>query len=74
MMRSTDHPLLSEELIEAIAERAAEKAVTKLTHDLYAQIGRGIVNKIMTVIGVLAVALFFWAAGKGWIIPSSFKE
>jgi hypothetical protein len=53
---------LSDEQIELIAERAAEKALEKV----YAQIGRSFVTKVLWVVGtcVLAIAAYFKGVGK----------
>ena len=53
-------PILSAEQIEAIAERAAEKALEKV----YSEIGRNVVRKAMFVIGAAILALAAWL---GWI-------
>lgn len=57
----------SDEQIESIAERAAERAMKKLTDDAYRSIGQGVVSKLFWVVGVLATATYFWAQGKGYI-------
>jgi hypothetical protein len=59
------HVALSDEQIEIIAERAAEKAIEKMTANLYQEIGKGFINKALTLIGVLTVALAIWATQKG---------
>ena len=56
---------LSDEHIEMIAERAATKAMAKLTDEVYRSVGRGVVNKFFLVVGVLATAVYFWAQAKG---------
>lgn len=52
---------LSEEQMEMIAEKAAEKALQKV----YANVGKGIVHKLAWVIGAIVVGLLFWMGGKG---------
>lgn len=47
---------LSEADMEAIAERAAEKALAKV----YSQVGRGVLNKAAWLIGALIVAALVW--------------
>ena len=47
---------LSEELIEKIAERAATKAVAKLTDQVYRDVGKTVVQKFMWTVGVVALA------------------
>lgn len=62
-------PLLTEDQIEQIAERAAELAVKRVTEQAYAAVGKSIVEKVMWILGVCAVSLFFWLASKGAIKP-----
>jgi putative NADH-flavin reductase len=53
--------VLSEEQFEAIAERAADRALAKV----YEQIGRSIVTKILWVAGAAALAVAAWMKGSG---------
>jgi hypothetical protein len=57
--RATPH--LTQEQIEAIAERAAEVALERV----YTQIGKSVVNKFLWVIGALALAAFAYFKGLG---------
>jgi len=66
-MPHTNPVPLTDEQIEMIAERAAEKAMKKLTEDAYMSIGKGVVSKAFWIIGMVATALFFWLAQKGII-------
>lgn len=59
---------LSDEHIEIIAERAAEKAVKKMTDEVYKTVGKGVIEKLLYITGALAVALYFWLQSKG-VIP-----
>ncbi len=54
-------------LVDEIAEKAAEKAISKMTDHVYQEIGRGIVSKIMWLAGVVVVGLYFWLSGKGYM-------
>lgn len=63
---STASPL-TEEQIEAIAEKAADKAVAKLTDHVYREVGRGVISKFLWICGATAAAAFLWAKSKGWI-------
>lgn len=56
---------LTEEQIEEIAERAAERAMKKLTDHMYKEVGRGVVNKLFWIIGVISVGLYLWLKQKG---------
>jgi hypothetical protein len=52
---------LSEDEIEAIAERAANKALEKV----YAQIGKSVVNRVLFWIGAAALAVLAYFKGSG---------
>lgn len=54
-------PELTEEQIEAIAERAANKALEKV----YAQIGRSVVTKFLWALGAATLAILAWLKGSG---------
>lgn len=56
--------VLTDDQVEAIAEKAAEKAVKKMTDDFYKQIGRNVVSKLLIWIGILAFGV---AVGAGKI-------
>ena len=50
-------PVLSDEQIEQIAQKAAELAVQKMTTEIYASIGKSVLHKIFWAVGVLAAAV-----------------
>ncbi len=52
---------LSDEEIEAIAERAAEKAIERV----YTQIGKSVVTKFLWLCGAAGLALYAWLSGSG---------
>ena len=52
---------ISEGEMEAIAERAADRALAKV----YESIGRSIVKKALWIIGAGVLALLAWLGGKG---------
>jgi len=52
---------LTEEQIEAIAERAAEKALEKV----YASIGRSVVTRLLWLVGAASLAVFAYFKGLG---------
>jgi hypothetical protein len=56
---------LSDEEIELIAEKAAEKAVAKMTATVYQEVGKGVINKIFWIIGVSAVGVYVFLQNKG---------
>ncbi|MDR3414227.1 MAG: hypothetical protein P4L87_25245 [Formivibrio sp.] len=61
--------MLDAETIENIAEKAADRAIEKMTAQVYQDIGRGIVSKLFWLCGVVLVGLAFWLASKGAIKP-----
>ena len=62
-----DQHELSDEQIEAIAERAAKKAVQMARDDFYKDVGETIVGKFKWLVGAVIVGLFVWLASKGAI-------
>lgn len=58
---------LTEEEIEMIAEKAAEKAVAKMTGILYREVGRTIIQRFVWIVGVLAVTAYIYLQQKGII-------
>ena len=59
-MNEKPHPLTDEQ-IEAIAERAAEVALERV----YTQIGKSVVSKLLWLVGAAALALVAWMNGAG---------
>ncbi len=66
-MSDSNFASLTDDQIERIAERAAEKAVAKLTDHVYREVGRGVVQRFVWIVGALAVGLFIWAKSQGFI-------
>lgn len=62
-----DDELTERELL--IAKRAARIAVEELNNEFYRQVGRTVVGRVLTWIGMLAVAGITYAIGRGWIVP-----
>lgn len=58
---------LSEQQIETIAEKAAEKAVKKMTDDVYRTVGKGVISKFLWITGALAVGFYAWFKSKGLV-------
>lgn len=56
---------ISEEQLEAIAERAAERALAKV----YESIGRSVVKKMLWVLGAACLAILAWLGGSGKLLP-----
>lgn len=61
-------PIELTEREEAIAQRAADLAVqrmtTEMTTEFYASVGKTVVNRMLIIIGAAFVAFL---AGKGWL-------
>lgn len=58
---------LTEDQIEEIAERAAERAMQKLADHMYKQVGKSVVSKLFWIVGVISVGLYLWLKQKGII-------
>lgn len=57
---------MTEQEIEAVAEKAADKAVKKAMDQIYVSIGKGVVVQVLKWIGMGAVVLAMLASFKGW--------
>lgn len=58
-------PTLTEEQIELIAEKAAEKAIEKLTSHVYQEVGKSVISKLFYIVGASALAVWLWLKSKG---------
>lgn len=58
---------ITDDQIEAIAEKAAERAVELMTQGVYKSIGKSVVEKFFYIVGVLSLALWLWAKKNGWV-------
>lgn len=65
--RSPDRPLLDDSELEKIAERAAEKAIKKLTNHVYQEVGKSVISKFVYIVGACSVGLYLWLKSKGVI-------
>jgi hypothetical protein len=54
--------------IQVIAEAAADKAVEKIRHVIYEEVGKSALKWMAYLIGAVIVGLFMWLASKGDII------
>ena len=50
-------PVLSDEQIEHIAQKAADLAVQKMTTEVYATVGKSVLQKVFWIVGVIATAM-----------------
>lgn len=64
--RRVDGFTLREEQIEAIAERASNKAIDKMASYVYLEIGKGVVSKVFKIIGVITFSLTIAFHDKWW--------
>lgn len=63
--KSKEQCRLTEAEIECIAERAAERAISRV----YEQIGKSVATKIYWFIGVVVVGMIVLAGGQGILKP-----
>jgi hypothetical protein len=54
------HPPITEEMMDAIAERAAKRVMD----NVYREVGRSLLTKVVWAAGVLGVAIAMWVSGK----------
>jgi hypothetical protein len=57
----------SDSQLDEIAERAATKAMEKLTNHVYQEVGKGVVRKLFWIIGAASVGIYLWLKSKGII-------
>lgn len=62
-----DCPPLDDSELEKIAERAAEKAIEKLTNHVYQEVGKSVISKFVYVVGACSLGLYLWLKSKGVI-------
>ncbi len=55
--------------IELRMEHIVDLAVKKVFNQMYEEIGKGFVKKVLWIVGVGAVLLLGWLAGKGFLKP-----
>lgn len=54
---------LTEEQVEHIAEKAAEIAFRKV----YEQVGKGVISRMLWIVGACVIGVFIWLGSKGAI-------
>jgi hypothetical protein len=60
---------LSEDQIEAIAEKAADRAIEKMKASALQGVGTWTLNKISWIFTLGAIGLYWWMLKNGWIKP-----
>jgi hypothetical protein len=58
---------LTEAQMEELAEKAAQRAIEKLTSHVYQEVGRSVVSKLFYIAGACAIGGFLWLKAKGII-------
>lgn len=58
---------LSDDMIEEIAEKAADKAIEKMENKLYMQVGKTFLDKLFKFIGILILGTALWLDSKGYL-------
>jgi hypothetical protein len=56
---------LDEATIERIAELTAQKAIAKMTDEVYKSVGKGLVQKLFWVVGALGTGFALWLNSNG---------
>lgn len=60
-------PHVTEADVERIAERAATRAVEKITDYVYIEVGKSLVRKVLWLIGATIVGFAAWLHSKSFI-------
>lgn len=60
---------LTEDQIEEIAERAADRAVQKMRSAALQEVGKWTLNKLAWLFTLVGVGIYFWMLKNGWIKP-----
>lgn len=60
-------PVLSEEEMDAIAERVVERTIERMAQKLYQEIGRTVITKLLIAVGAGVVSFYFYGRHHGWI-------
>jgi hypothetical protein len=56
---------LTEAQVEEIAEKAAQKAISKLTGHIYQEVGKSVISKLFYIIGACSIGIYLWLKSKG---------
>lgn len=57
--------LANEQVLEDVAERAAQKAIAHMTEHIYREVGKSVLSKLLYLVGACIVGLYLWLHSKG---------
>lgn len=60
-------PMMQDSAVEEIAEKAAQKAIEKLTSHVYREVGKSVISKLFYFVGAAAIGLYLWLKSRGVI-------
>lgn len=60
-------PHVNDEAFERLTDEVANKVIERLENKLYLRIGRGVVHKVLWLIGLCTVSVAAWMHSKGLI-------
>lgn len=58
---------LTDAEIDQIAERAAHKAFETMTTRVFIFVGKGLLERLFWIIGIITLSMYFWLKSKGVI-------
>lgn len=58
---------LSDADMERLADIVSEKMVKQMTHMIYAEVGKGVLKKLLFLVGAAAVGALLWAKEHHWM-------
>lgn len=65
--RRGECPLLADGAMEDLAEKAADRAIAKLTATIYQEVGRNVIAKTAYLAGALVIGAYLWAQSRGYV-------
>lgn len=65
METDTQAPVI--QLSDAQLDALADKVYERMKENLFAEIGKTVVQKFLYLLGVAALVFAVWAGGKGWL-------
>lgn len=60
---------IDDDTLERVATRAADLAVERMTNNAYQAIGKGVVQRMLYILGVAGTAFYLWGLSHGWFKP-----
>jgi hypothetical protein len=60
---------MSETEMDQLADKAADRAVKRMTEEAYREVGRRTLRGLFYIVGVLTMAVIVWLVKHGYLTP-----